>query len=198
MTSTVKSFAFVGIFTLAIQTGTPVYAEASQNVSYPSAVATFQGLCLMPGVDPKDRIAAIEADGSWKEDQYITVDVPKMAISQAIDKNYSFSYPATTRQWTGTIDGQKARLVTAAFEGKVRYPNLCAIVLEGTHDAMPYGGPLRDAFKTFGIGGKSVDLIHYFEFAGKIGPDKHPVRGEVFSRSMSGRIKETMHIYVAY
>jgi hypothetical protein len=87
---------------------------------------------------------------------------------------------------------------TAAFEGKVRYPNLCAIVLEGAHDAMPYGGPLRDTFKAFGIGGKSVDLIHYYEFAGKVGPDKHPVRGEVFSRSMSGRIKETMHIYVAY
>jgi hypothetical protein len=182
----------------AIHAFAPADAEAPSNVSCPSAVATFQKICLVPGVDPKDRLAAIEADGSWKVDASITVDVPKMAISQAIDKNYSFSVPGTIRQWTGAIDGQKVRLVTAAFEGRVRYSNLCAIVLEGAHDAMPYGGALRGAFKAFGIGGKSVDLIHYYEFAGKVGADKHPVRGEVFSRSMSGQIKETMHIYVAY
>lgn len=199
MISFSKPLALAGIIALsAIQTSAPVHAETPENVTYPSAVATFQKLCLMSGVDPKERVTAIEADGSWKEDDHVTVDVPQMAISKAIDKNYSFSAPGTIRQWTGIIDGQKARLVSATFDGKVRYPNLCAIVLEGAHDAMPYGRPLRDAFKAFGIGGKSVDLIHYYEFAGKVGVEKHPVRGEVFSRSMSGQIKETMHIYVAY
>jgi hypothetical protein len=199
MISFSKPLALVGLIALtAIQTSAPTHAETPENVPYPSAVATFEKVCLMSGVDPKDRVTAIEADGSWKEDEYVTVDVPQMAISKALDKNYSFSAPGTIRQWTGTIDGKKARLVTAAFDGKVRYPNLCAIVFEGTHDAMAYGRSLRDAFKAFGIGGKSVDLIHYYEFAGRIGDDRHPVRGEVFSRSMSGQIKETMHIYVAY
>ena len=71
-------------------------------------------------------------------------------------------------------------------------------MLEGPQNAMPYADELRAAFKAFGIKGKSVDLVHYFEFAGKYGAEKHPVRGEIFSRSLSGERKETTHIYVAY
>lgn len=199
MSIRLKPLAVAVVFALTtLQTSASARSETPENVPFPSVVTTFQRLCLMSGVDPKDRIAAIQADENWEEDDHVTIDVPKMTISRAIDKNYTFSVPGTIRQWKGTIDGQNARLVTAAFERKVRYPNLCAIVVEGAHDAMPYGGPLRDAFKTYGIGGKSVDLIHYYEFAGKVGSDKHPVRGEVFSRSLSGRLKETMHIYVAY
>jgi hypothetical protein len=120
-----------------------------------------------------------------------------MSISKAIDKNYSFREVSSARQWSGEVDGQQARFVLATFNEKSRYPNLCALVLDGPRNAMPYGHELGSSFKAFGIGGKSVDLVHYFEFAGKIGPDKHPVRGEVFSRSLSGP-GQTTHIYVAY
>jgi hypothetical protein len=71
-------------------------------------------------------------------------------------------------------------------------------MLDGPRNAMPYADELKTAFKTFGIGGKSVDLVHYFEFAGKVGPEKHPVRGEIFTRSLSGSSKQTTHIYLAY
>lgn len=179
-------------------TATPVSAEEGPGWEYPSAVATFQRICLVPGLDPKDRIAALEADQNWREDQTVSVDVPQMGISKTIDKNYAFPRSATPRQWSGEMDGRKVRLVVATFNEKVRYPNLCALILDGPRSAMPYAADLRAAFKSYGIGGKSVDLVHYFEFAGKVGPDKHPVRGEIFSRSLSGRSKQTTHIYFAY
>lgn len=173
-------------------------AESSASSDYQSAVMAFQKICLVSGIDPKDRLVAIEADGRWKEETIVTVDIPKMGISKTISQNYSFAAPTSVRQWNGAIDDKKFRLVTATFGGKSRYPNLCAIVFEGADNAMPYGSSLRGAFKAFGIGGKSVDLVHYYEFAGKLGPDKNPVRGEIFSRSLSGQDQKTTHIYVAY
>jgi hypothetical protein len=181
----------------ALPTGIAI-AQQGQDREYPTAVATFGRLCLMPGVNPVDRLAAIEADRAWSEDARVSVDVPGMGVSKTIERNYSFAKVLAARQWSGDVDGQKVRLVLATFDAKARYPNLCALVLDGPRNAMPYGGALRAAFKTFGIGGKSVDLVHYYEFAGKVGPDKHPVRGEIFSRSLSGQSGQATHIYVAY
>lgn len=172
--------------------------SAAQGVEYPSAVKTFQKICLMPGVVPADRLAAIGAESGWQEDKGVTFDIPKMGFSKAIDQNYSFSKVESARQWSGDIDGHKAYIVLATFAGEPRYKNICALILDGPPNALPYGRDLRSAFKTYGIGGKSVDLVHYYEFAGKIGEDKHPVRGEIFSRSLAGTSKETTHIYVAY
>ncbi|WP_298197104.1 hypothetical protein [Novosphingobium sp.] len=183
---------------MAVPATSAIAQPAPTAGEFPSAVATFGKICLVPGVNPQDRELAISADPTWRSDQTVTVDVPAMNISRAIDRNYTFAEPTRVRQWNGQIDGQPARLVLASFDPRNRYPNLCAIVLEGPANAMPYANPLRDAFKAFGIGGKSVDLAHYFEFAGKVGPDKHPVRGEIFSRSQSGQTKNTTHIYVAY
>lgn len=165
---------------------------------YPTAVSAFEKVCLVPGTNPDDRKAAISADPDWEWDPFVSVDVPSMGMSRAIDRNYSFSKPAQVRQWSGMLDGHKVRWVLATFDGKVRYPNLCALVLDGPANAMMYADELKAAFAKFGIKGKSVDLVHYFEFAGKVGTDQHPVRGEIFSRSLSGRAKNTTHIYVAY
>lgn len=191
-----------GLVALAFVTATPSYADS--GAEYPSAVATFSNICLTNGVDPATRIAALETAAGWELDDRVTVDIQSMAISRAISVNYSFAKIRESQQWSGMIDGQKARFVLASFEGKTRYPNLCALVIEGAKNAMPYGGELKEAFKAFGIKGKSVDLVHYYEFAGTLKPGeqgvekKHPVRGEIFTRSQSGNIKETMHIYIAY
>lgn len=172
--------------------------SAAQDADYPSAVKTFQQFCLMDGINPADRVAALTANSGWREEPLVLVDIPKMGISRAIEHNYSFANVASARQWTGEVDGHKAWIVLASFDGKPRYENLCALVLDGPRSAMPYGSDLRAAFKTFGIGGKSVDLVHYYEFAGKVGTEKHPVRGEIFSRSLSRPKPQTTHIYVAY
>jgi hypothetical protein len=173
----------------------PGYA---QDMEYPSAVKTFQRVCLTPGTVPEDRLAAIGSETGWVEDPSVSYDVPKLGISKTIEQNYSFAKVASARQWSGDMDGHKAHFIFATFEGKQRYPNLCALILDGPRNAMAYADELKAAFKTFGIGGKSVDLVHYYEFAGKIGPEKHPVRGEIFTRSLSGSSKQTTHIYVAY
>lgn len=183
---------------IALASMASVLPSLAQDVEYPSAVKTFQQFCLMAGTNPADRLFALEANSGWKEDQEVSVDVPKMGISKAIEHNYSFGNVSTERQWSGKIDGHKARIILATFAGKTRYPNICALVLDGPQNAMPYGRELKAAFKAFGIDGKSVDLVHYYEFAGKVGTEKHPVRGEVFSRSLSGAAKQTTHIYVAY
>lgn len=188
----IKTFA-----ALALTIGSLASAHA-QDAEYPGAVAAFAKVCLVPGVDPADRIAALAADSGWKEDSAASVDVPKLGVSRAIDKNYSFAKPQGVRQWSGQIDGKPARFVLASFGAKERYPNLCALVLEGVRNALPYSDAAKAAFKQWGIGGKSVDLVHYFEFAGKVGADKHPARGEVFTRSLAGQAKETAHFYLAY
>lgn len=188
----IRTFA---VFALGLGSLTGAHA---QQAEYPGAVAAFSKVCLVPGVNPADRIAALAADSGWKEDGASSVDVPKMSISRAIDKNYSFAKPQAVRQWSGQIDGKPARFVLASFTPKERYPNLCALVLEGVRNALPYSDETKAAFKAWGIGGKSVDLVHYFEFAGKVGPDKHPARGELFTRSLAGQAKETTHLYLAY
>lgn len=134
----------------------------------------------------------------WQKDDAPTVDVKKLGISRAIELNFDYSKPTSVEQWSGTIDGRAAKIVLAAFPEKRRYPHLCALVADGVTNAMPYGGDLRAAFKTFGISGKSVDLVHYYEFAGKVGADKHPVRGEIYTRSLASGGQNSMHIYVAY
>lgn len=194
--------AITALSVITMFAAVPAFAE--NGAEYPSAVPTFTNICLVDGVDPADRIKALEEAEGWVEDSNVSVDVPALGVSRAISVNYSFRKVKEARQWSGMIDGQKAKIVLASFDGKVRYPHLCALVMEGAKNAMPYGGELREAFKAFGIGGKSVDLVHYYEFAGKLKPGehpvekKHPVRGEIFTRSQSGNVKETMHIYVAY
>ena len=180
-----------GLTTIAV-------AQDGQESDYPTAVVTFSRMCLVSGVNPADRLAALEADKGWREDATVTVDIPQMGVSKTIQRNYSFNKVSSFRQWSGEIDGRKARFVLATFGEKERYPNLCALVLDGPRNAMPYSDELKSSFKAFGIGGKSVDLAHYFEFAGKVGPEKHPVRGEIFSRSLSGQHERTTHIYIAY
>ena len=96
------------------------------------------------------------------------------------------------------IDGRPAKVILATFPAKRRYPNLCALVVDGVSNAMPYGDDLKMAFKAFGIDRKSVDLVHYYEFSGKVGTEKHPVRGEIFTRSRASGDAKSMHIYVAY
>ncbi|MFS0737258.1 hypothetical protein ABC347_09430 [Sphingomonas sp. 1P06PA] len=172
-------------------------AQAEPVAELPSAVATFERVCLSGGVDAAARPVALASAG-WTKDASLSVSVDKLGISRSINKNYDFSKPEAAEQWSATVDNRPARVVLASFPVKRRYAHLCALVVDDVANAMPYADSLKVAFKTFGIGGKSVDLVHYFEFAGKIAPERHPVRGEVFTRSLASGAKNSMHIYVAY
>jgi hypothetical protein len=173
-------------------------ASAEPVAEYPSLVPTFTQLCLADGVDAAAQAARVSSAPGWQVDARVTVDIPQMEISRAIEHNYSFKKVISSQQWSGTVNGAPARLVLATFPDNQRYKHMCALVIDNVENALPYGGDLRTAFKTFGIGAKSVDLVHYYEFAGKVGPDKHPVRGEIFTRSKGGLGPKSTHIYVAY
>jgi len=186
-----QMLALAGLLALAAA------AKAEPIAELPAAVPTFDRICLAGGIDPAARPAALAAAG-WQKSATVTVNVPKLEISRAIERNYVFSKPEALEQWSGTVDGRPATVLLARFPAKRRYPNLCAFLVEGVRNALPYSDAARAAFTRFGIKGKSVDLVHYFEFAGKVGPDQHPARGELFSRSQATGGRETMHLYLAY
>jgi hypothetical protein len=186
------------IFSCCIVAGAFASNASAQPVAeVPGAVALFDRICLGGGIDPAARAAALDTSG-WQQDATADVDVQKLGISKSIDRNYDFTKAESTSQWSGLIDDRPARIVLASFPEKRRYRHLCTLVIDDVANAMPYADPLKAAFKSFGIGGKSVDLVHYFEFAGKLGPEKHPARGEIFTRSLASGGKNSMHIYVAY
>lgn len=179
----------------AVLSVAPAWAEPTPEV--PTAVATFERICLGGGVDATARPVALASAG-WSKDAVVSVNVDKLAISRSIDKNYDFSKADAVEQWSGTVDNRLAKVVLANFPAKRRYPHLCAMIIDDVANAMPYSDSLKTAFKAFGIGGKSVDLVHYFEYAGKVGADRHPVRGEIFTRSLASGAKNSMHMYVAF
>lgn len=175
----------------------PAVAFAQVATEAPAPVKAFEETCLAGGLDPAARPAALTAAG-WTKDAAATFDTTGFNISRAIERNFDFSKPDAVEQWSGMVDGKGAKILLASFPEKRRYPHLCALIVDGVDNAMPYADSLKNAFKSFGIGRKSVDLVHYFEFSGKIGVEKHPVRGEVFSRSQVSGDPKSMHIYVAY
>lgn len=185
---------FVGV-TIALAWAVAVQAQTPAEL--PSAVATFKQVCLAGNLNPAARPAALAAAG-WRKAPAVAIDVPKLGISKAIERNYDFSKPEAAEQWTGVVDGRPASAVLATYSAKRPHRQLCALVIDGVTNAMPYHDELKAAFKDFGISGKSVDLVHYFEYAGKVGAEKHRVRGEIFTRSLASGAKNSMHIYVAY
>lgn len=185
----------IALVAAVVFSASSAYAEPVAEV--PTAIPIFERICLAGGVDPSARPTALST-ARWTKDASPTIDVAKLNVSKSIDKNYDFAKPDVVEQWSGSIDGRPARVVLASYPAKRRYPHLCALVVDDVANAMPYGDALKSAFKAFGIGGKSVDLVHYYEFAGKVGAEKHPVRGEIFTRSLASGAKNSMHIYVAY
>ncbi|WP_311267196.1 hypothetical protein [Sphingobium sp. WCS2017Hpa-17] len=189
---------FALCLTAAIAIAVPGTSVAETAAELPGAVAAFQRVCLAGGVDPAAPAAKLAAAGGVK-DADVTIDVPALAISRTISKNYDFSKPTAVEQWSGTVDGHVAKFVIASFPEKRRYPHLCALVIDNAAaSALPYADDVKAAFKAFGIGTKSTNLVHYFEYAGKVGVDNHPVRGEIFTRSQASGAEKSMHIYVAY
>ncbi|MEO1711445.1 MAG: hypothetical protein AAFR70_14375 [Pseudomonadota bacterium] len=158
----------------------------------------------MPGVNHADRLAAVEGAEGWVASPTVTFDLEGLQPAPSIGAKPRFKRVTRSAQWNGEVDGRKASLLLLSFDEKSRYKNACVLMVEGLKNAMPYGCDLKEAFKAFGGGGKSVDLVHYFEFAGTLKPGENPVEaktkvhGEIFTRSQAGSIKETAHIYVAY
>ncbi|HWJ71131.1 MAG TPA: hypothetical protein VNS79_13905 [Sphingobium sp.] len=174
-----------------------VAAAAPAVAEYPHAVDSFAASCLSGDLTAQARLAAASTNG-WRETDAAGLKVAGLGVGKAIDKNYNFDRPEAVTVFEQDIDAHPARLIVATFPAKNRYRTLCALVMRDVANAFVYKDELGDAFKALGIKGKSVDLPHYFEWAGKVGSDNVPVRGEVFTRSQALGGKRDMHIYVAF
>lgn len=178
--------------------------QAADSITAPNLVPLFTDSCLMPGIEHAERQAKVEQLSGWQRRSSVTLDVAGLQPSRAIGGKPRFDKVADAAQWSGTVDGLKADILLLTFAPKSTYRHACVLVVEGLNNAMDHGRILKESFKTFGIGGKSVDLVHYFEFAGTLKPGKAPVttkqavHGEIFSRSQAGTTEKTTHIYVAY
>jgi len=183
---------------LALALLLPTAATAAEAPpEYPSAVQTFLDACVVGELTAPAREAALLA-GGWTPVSVPTVDVPKFAISKAIDRNFDYSKPVSVRQWTKTVDGAPVQAVLATFPAGRRYPTLCALTFPNVKAAWPYDDAFEAGVKPLGLKGKSTDLPHYYEYSGKVGPDKRPARAEIFSRSQASGEKNSMHLYIAF
>ncbi len=191
--------AFIGVALII-----PAFTHAQEVEEAPSLVPVFAESCLMPGVDHNDRSEQITGDGRWTLQDSVSVNIAGLGISRSMRSKPRFEDFVDATEWSGTIDGMDAKAVLISFEEDARFQHACVIVVEGLRNAMPFSDQLKDAFEGFGIKRKSVDLVHYYEFAGTLKPDEHPVddrhriHGEIFTRSQAGTIRNTAHIYVAY
>ncbi len=172
-------------------------AAAEVAAEYPGVVPEFLTACAAGELSAAAREAAFVADPAWTAET-ADVDVPKLGISRAIDRNFDFSKPASVKQWSRTIDGAKVQAVLATFPGKRRYPTICAFIVPGVKAGWPYDDAFAAGVKPLGLKGKSTDLPHYFEYSGKVGPEKRPVRAELFGRTQSVADKDAMHLYIAF
>lgn len=173
-------------------------ATAAPKVAeYPDAVGAFERACLSGELSMEARESAAAAEG-WAAHDNDELNISAFGISRAIEKNFDFSKPDVVRSFEKTINGQSAVLVLAGYPEKRRYQTLCALVMRDVDNAFTYSDSLKAAFKALGISGKSVDLPHYFEWAGKVGAGKNPVRGEIFTRSQVFGGYRDMHMYVAF
>ncbi|MEA2998272.1 MAG: hypothetical protein QOK17_105 [Sphingomonadales bacterium] len=181
--------------TLLLATAPVAAAEAPPE--YPSAVPTFLDACVTGELSAAAREAAMQAQG-WTAVAAPTIDVAKFGLSKAIERNFDYSKPVTVRQWMKLVDGSPVQAVLATFPAGRRYPTLCAVTFPNVKAAWPYDDAFEAGVKPLGLKGKSTDLPHYYEYSGKIGPEKRPARAEIFSRSQASGQKNSMHLYIAF
>ena len=159
-------------------------------------VALFAKTCMEGELTAAAREAAIAADGGWTETTASALDMEAFAQVPTSSRNFDYSEATSAKHWTRKIDGQLVHAILATFPEKRRYPTLCAVIVPGVENAMPFSAAFRTLTKGAGLSGKSTDLPHYYEYSGK--PQKKPVRAEIFSRSEVVAAPNAMHMYVAF
>jgi hypothetical protein len=184
-----------GCAALCALVGTPAAAEV--QAEYPNLVPIFLKSCVAGELSTAAREAAFTADTNWVSETP-DVDVPKLGISRALDRNFDFTKPVSVKQWSRMIDGVKVRAILATFPAKRRYPALCGLVVPNVKAGWPYDDAFEQGVKAIGLKGKSTDLPHYFEYSGKVGAAKRPVRAELFGRTEAVSDKNAMHLYIAF
>jgi hypothetical protein len=187
----IRAFASATLISLACA-GTAMAADGGE---YPSAVPTFEKLCLASGTAPADQVEALTKEG-WQRTDGGRIDRKALGLSRSVYGPSNFHKFELIGEWSGTFDERPAIAFVARLDRKKTALNLCGIVVEDVENAMPYYDAAKGGFQRYGLKGKSVDLVHYFEFEGKLAANQQYARGEIFSRSAATKNRRTMHIYV--
>jgi hypothetical protein len=138
--------------------------------------------------------ARMDSDGAWTRVADTDLAVEEFGATEG--QMTEFRKPTGYKQWRRSVDGKEVRVVLASFGEKARYRTICALLVPDVKNALPYWDNFRDAMKTVGLKGKSVNLVHFQEFSGKLA-DGRKARGEMFSRS-GVLADKSMHMYIAF
>jgi len=141
--------------------------------------------------------ARMSGNAAWQRIADSDLAVEEFGTVKSMQPIGDFKKPAGYKQWRRTAGGKEVRVVLASFEGKGRYRNLCALLVPDVKNALPFMHPFRDAMRALGLKGKSIDLVHYEEFSGKLA-DGRKARGDIFSRTRVLEPGDNMHMYVAF
>ena len=141
--------------------------------------------------------ARMNAASAWQRLTDTDLAVDEFGTVKSMQPIGDFKKPAGYKQWRRTVDGKEVRVVLAAFEGKGRYKNLCALLVPDVKNVFPYLDGFDEAMKAIGLKGKSTDLPHYREYSGRLA-DGRKARGDIFSRTRVLQPGDHMHMYLAF
>lgn len=187
-----------GLIVAALAAAPLVFAPAAAAIEEDKVMVPLFAEACASGIPSAEAIEArMNADSAWSRLSDTDLAVDEFGTVKSIEPVGDFKKPAGYAQWRRTVDGKEVRLVLASFEGKGRYKHLCALLVPDVKNALPYVDPFKAAMKSIGLKGKSVDLVHYMEYSGKLS-DGRKARGDIFSRTRVLQPGNNMHMYVAF
>jgi hypothetical protein len=157
-------------------------------------VPVFVQACTAGTPSAESIEARMNADSAWTP--VADTDLAVEALGATEGQMTEFRKPTGYKQWRRSVDGKEVRVLLASFGEKARYRTVCALLVPDVKNALPYWDGFKDAMKAAGLKGKSVNLVHFQEFSGKLA-DGRKARGEMFSRS-GVLADKSMHMYLAF
>lgn len=174
------------------------FAAASAAIQDDATMVPLFAEACAAGVPSAAAIEArMNADARWAPIADQDLAAGEFGTVKSMQPIGDFKKPSGYRQWRRTVEGKEVRVVLASFAGKGRYKTLCALLVPDVKNALPYLDPFKAAMKAAGLKAKSVDLVHYMEFAGKLA-DGRRARGDIFSRTRVLQPGDNMHMYLAF
>jgi hypothetical protein len=170
-------------------------AAAAQPGEDETLVPLFLETCTRGGVHADSIIAGISAE--WTEVSTPNVELAGLAQVPGNGAQVDVRQPQSVRQWQRAWKDRQVSLVFATLPEGRTHRYVCAILVPDVRNAGPYLRPMAEGMQGLGLSGRSTDLPHFQEYAGRL-PDRRRARGDIFSRSRAVEARGTMHMYIAF
>lgn len=172
---------------------------AAQQADDESLVPLFLETCTRGGVNGEAILAGIPTAGNWSELPEPTVEISALAqVPGGAAQADVFRGAESVRQWQRDVNGRRVSVVFATFPETGRYRHVCALIVPDVRNAGPYFSSMREGIESLGLSGRSTDLPHFQEYAGRLA-DRRRARADIFSRSrVVAGARSMMHMYIAF